>query len=171
MGLKSIWCCSVLCLMVLGIGCGNQTQSGIGRVSPTANSQVALYSISTSKPGKIAVQFGPDTNYGLTTWAQPLQNGTTGLFVAGMKASTPYHLRAVVQFSDGTQFVDSDHLFTTGALDPQQAPTISATTTQGMTPQSGVELLDLIGGNSRPTITDLEGNEFPPIRSNSSTPL
>ena len=158
MGLKSILCCSILGLMVFGAGCGNQTQSGIGRVSPTANAQVALYSISTSKPGKVAVQFGPDMNYGFTTWTQPLQGGMTNLFVAGMKANTPYHMRAVVQLTDGTQFVDGDHLFATGALDPQQAPTITTMTTLGMTPQSGVELLDLVGGNSRPTITDLSGN-------------
>ena len=65
------------------------------------------------------------------------------------------HMRAVVQFSDGTEFTDSDHLFTTGAIDPAQAPTITASTSPGMTPQSGVELLDLVSGYARPTIADL----------------
>ncbi len=130
----------------------------VGKVSPTANPQVALYSISTTAPGNVSIQFGPDTNYGLTTWAQPASpSGVTNLFVAGMRANSPYHMRAVVQLSDGTQLTDADHLFTTSALDPTQVPTITATTTEGMTPQSGVELLDLIGGNSRPTITDLSG--------------
>ena len=130
-----------------------------GKVSPTANVQVALYSILTGAPGNVSVQFGLDTNYGLTTWTQPsAEGGVANLLVAGMKASTPYHMRAIVQFSDGTEFTDSDHLFTTGAVDPAQAPTITTTTTPGMTPQSGVELLDLVSGNARPTIADLSGN-------------
>jgi arylsulfate sulfotransferase len=130
-----------------------------GKVSPTANVQVALYSISTVAAGNVSVQFGLDTNYGLTTWMQPSpEGGVANLVVAGMKASTPYHMRAVVQFSDGTQFTDTDHLFTTGAVDPAQAPTIITTTTPGMTPESGVELLALVSGNARPTIADLSGN-------------
>jgi hypothetical protein len=120
---------------------------------------VALYSVRTSVLGSVSVQFGLDTNYGLMTWAQPASpGGMTNLFVAGMKAITSYHLRAVVQLSDGTQLVDDDHLFTTGALDPIQVPTIITTSTLGTTPQSGVELLDLVTGNSRPTIADLSGN-------------
>jgi arylsulfate sulfotransferase len=164
MRLKSLCSCSVLCLIVCATGCGNQTSSPtskvalVGKVSSTANPQVALYSISTTAPGNVSVQFGPDTNYGLTTWAQPVSSAeATNLFVAGMRANAAYHMRAVVQLSDGTQVKDADHLFTTSALDPAQVPTITATTTQGMKPQSGVELLDLVGGNSRPTIADLNG--------------
>jgi len=160
MGLKTLCFCSVLCLIVWATGCGSgQTSPLVGNVSATANPQVAVYSVSTSAPGDVSVQFGLDTNYGLTTSTQPsTQGGMTNLLVAGMKASTLYHMRAVVQFTDGTQFFDNDHSFTTGAVDPKQTPTITATTTPGMTPQSGVELLDLIGGNSRPAIADLDGN-------------
>src|ERR1700733_10077874 len=160
MGLKTLCFYSVLCLIVWATGCGGgQSSSLVGKVSATANPQVAVYSVSTSAPGDVSVQFGLDTNYGLTTSTQPSpEGGMTNLLVAGMKANTLYHMRAVVQFTDGTQFFDNDHSFTTGALDPKQTPTITATTTPGMTPQSGVELLDLIGGNSRPAITDLEGN-------------
>jgi arylsulfate sulfotransferase len=158
MPLKSIYVCSVLCLIVCAIGCGNQT-SPVGQVSSTANPQVALYSVRTSAAGTVSVQFGPDTNYGLTTSTQSsTPGGVINFFVAGMKASTPYHMRAVVQLSDGTKLMDADHLFTTGAVDPTQVPKITTATTAGMTPQSGVELLDLVSGNSRPTITDLSGN-------------
>ncbi len=85
------------------------------------------------------------------------------LFVAGMKGNTQYHMRGVVQFSDGSQFVDADQLFTTGAVPAAQLPAITATTTAGMTPQSGVELLDLVGAGGAATtsplvITDLDGN-------------
>ena len=130
-----------------------------GQVSTTANPQVALYSIAPGAPGDVSVEFGLDTDYGLTTWAQPsLGSGALGLFVAGMKANMPYHMRAVVQFSDGAQFTDADHLFTMSAVDSAQPPRITATTTPGMTPQGGIELLDLVAGTARPTITDLSGN-------------
>jgi arylsulfate sulfotransferase len=130
-----------------------------GQVSPTANPQVALYSIAPAAPATVSVQFGVDTSYGLTTWTQPSpESGALSLFVAGMKANMPYHMRAVVQFSDGTQFADADHLFTTSADDSAPPPLITASTTLGMTPQGGVELLDLVVGAARPTITDLDGN-------------
>jgi arylsulfate sulfotransferase len=81
------------------------------------------------------------------------------VFVAGMKGNTLYHMRGVVQFSDGSQFVDADQTFTTGALPAAQLPAITATTTAGMTPQSGVELLDLAEGATSPLlVTDLGGN-------------
>ena len=134
-----------------------------GQVSATANVQVALYTIAPPTAGNVLVQFGLDTNYGLTTWTQPVPTGggAVSVFVAGMKGNTLYHMRGVVQFSDGSQFMDADQTFTTGALPPAQLPAITATTTAGMTPQSGVELLDLVGGATTVSplvVTDLGGN-------------
>ena len=130
-----------------------------GQVSLTVNPQVALYSIAPGAAANVSVQFGVDTNYGLTTWTQPSpESGALSLFVAGMKANMPYHMRAVVQFSDGAQFTDTDHLFTTSAVDSAQLPLITASTTPGKAPQGGVELLDLVTGTARPTITDLSGD-------------
>ncbi len=138
-----------------------------GQVSATANVQVALYSISPGAPANVSVQFGLDTNYGLTTWAQPVpQNGgSVSLFVAGMLQNSSYHLRGVVQFSDGTQFIGMDQPFATDAISTTLLPTIETTTTPGMTPQSGVELLDAIAGTvlastvaTPPVVTDLSGN-------------
>jgi arylsulfate sulfotransferase len=134
-----------------------------GQVSATANVQVALYTIAPPTAGNVLVQFGPDTNYGLTTWARPVPSGggAVSLFVAGMKGNTLYHMRGVVQFSDGSQFVDADQTFTTGALPAAQLPAITTTTTTGMTPQSGVELLDLVAGATTVSplvITDLDGS-------------
>ena len=137
-----------------------------GRVSATVNPQVALYTISPGAAAKVSVHFGPDTNYGLRTWAQPAppDGGAVSLFVAGMKAITLYHMRAEVRFSDGSQFTDADQIFETGALTPTaQTPAITAITTPGRTPQSGVELLDLVSGGpgklSPPVlVTDLDGN-------------
>jgi hypothetical protein len=134
-----------------------------GQVAATDNVQVALYSISPAAAGKVSVQFGLNANYALTTWVQPVSQGggPISLFVAGMKGNTLYHMRGVVQFSDGTQYMDPDMTFTTGAYPTAQEPSITASTTAGMTPQSGVELLDLLGGGAKvapAVMTDLEGN-------------
>jgi arylsulfate sulfotransferase len=134
-----------------------------GQVSTTANPQVALYTISPASAGNVSVQFGIDTNYGQTTWTQPVPQGggLVSIFVAGMKASTLYRMRGVVQFSDMTEFLDTDQMFTTGSYPAAQLPAITATTTPGMTPQGGVELLDLVGGNvsiAPVIVTDVDGN-------------
>jgi arylsulfate sulfotransferase len=136
-----------------------------GQFANTNNVQVAQYAVSTAASAKVSVQFGLDTSYGLTTWTQPTPQlgGPVSLFVAGMKASTPYHMRGVLQFADGTQFLDADQTFTTGALPANLVPTITTTTTPGMTPQSGVELLDMVvitpaGKLPESVVTDLSGN-------------
>jgi arylsulfate sulfotransferase len=134
-----------------------------GTLAPTANGQVALYTISPVAAGNVSVQFGLETNYGLTTWAQPVPTGggPVSLFVAGMKANTLYHIRGVVQFADGSQFLDADQQFTTVGLPTAVLPVISTTMTSGMTPQSGVELVDLVNGPTTVApvvVTDLEGN-------------
>lgn len=134
-----------------------------GQVTATPNVQVAEYTVAPAAAGNVSVQFGLDTNYALTTWSQPVPQGggPVSLFVAGMKGNTLYHIRGSVQFADGTQFTDADQTFTTGAYPTAQEPSITATTTAGMTPQGGVELLDLVGGGATvapAVITDLEGN-------------
>lgn len=134
-----------------------------GTVATTANVQVALYSIAPAAAGNVSVQFGLDTTYGLTTWTQPVPQGggAVPIFVAGMKANTLYHMRGVVQFADGSKFMDADQTFTTQSLPAAQLPAITATTTAGMTPQSGVELLDLVAGPSTVApvvVTDINGN-------------
>jgi arylsulfate sulfotransferase len=130
-----------------------------GTVTTTANPQVALYTVTPSSAGNVSVQFGTDTTYGLTTWTQASTGSAIGLLVAGMRPNTEYHMRAVVQFSDGAQFSDADHTFTANVSNEDlQAPVITATTTPGFTPQGGVELLALASGSARPTVTDLNGN-------------
>jgi arylsulfate sulfotransferase len=136
---------------------------GPGQISATANPQVATYTVAPAASGNVSVQFGPDSNYGLTTWTQPVPagGGTVSLFVAGMKGNTLYHMKGIVDFSDGTQFTDVDQTFTTTGIPSAQLPAIAVTTTPGMTPQSGVELLDLIGGSATVApvaVTDLNGN-------------
>ena len=134
-----------------------------GSVTQTSNPQVASYAISPAAAGNVSVQFGTDTNYGLTTWTQPVPTGggAVSLFIAGMKASTPYHMRGVVAFTDGSQYTDADTVFTTGTVPTTKLPTITVTTTPGATPQGGVELLDLVGGSATivpVAVSDLQGN-------------
>jgi arylsulfate sulfotransferase len=137
----------------------------LATVAATANPQVALLTIASPDNSNVFVQFGPTTTYGLTTWTQPAApaTGPVRLFVAGMLANTLYHVRAVIQFSDGSQFMDADQVFTTGALPPNQLPALTATTTPGMTPQSGIELLDMLATTPGSTAlgvaaSDLSGN-------------
>ena len=84
----------------------------------------------------VSIEFGLDTNYGLQTSAQsiPTGGGQLNILVAGMRASTPYHMRAVAQLPDGSQFTDSDHVFTTAAIPSGLVPNVVAATTPGMTP-------------------------------------
>jgi arylsulfate sulfotransferase len=138
------------------------TVLSVGQVSPTNNPQVAQYSITPPRDANVSIQFGPDTNYGLETWSQPTPagGGAVSLLVAGMRAFTTYHMRAVVNFSDGTQYLDSDQTFTTGGLPggPVQA---TVTLTNGLSPTPGVELVDALGGSHGQPIgyvLDLEGN-------------
>jgi arylsulfate sulfotransferase len=135
-----------------------------GTVSSTANPLVASYSIVAPEGASVCVQFGPDTNYGFTTWLEPAppSGGVVRLLVAGMRASSAYHMRAVIQLADGTRIMGVDHVFTTGPLPADRLPTITVTQVGGMTPASGIELLSLINlgsGNQLTTVaTDLFGH-------------
>ncbi len=131
-----------------------------GGVTATGNPLVAQYSILTFPGSTVTVQFGPDVSYGLKTSAVPASAGApTTILVAGMKASSTYHVQGLVQLPDGTQFTDADTAFTTGALSAAQIPAITATTAAGATPASGVELLALNGGSAVNVVaTDLQGN-------------
>ncbi len=68
-------------------------------------------------------------------------------------------MRAMLMLADGTEFDDLDHTFTTGTVSAASLRNLLATTTPGATPQSGVELLDLIPGSaSSVAVADLGGN-------------
>jgi arylsulfate sulfotransferase len=131
-----------------------------GQVTTTNSSQVALYTISPPASADVSIEFGTDTSYGLNTWTQPTASGggPVSIFVAGMRTNTLYHMRAVVQFTNGTQFMDSDHTFTAIGLPSNQLPTVTTSTTPGSTPQPGVEVLDITRGDAPVFVTDLAGN-------------
>ncbi len=132
-----------------------------GQVTSTGNPQVALYTMTLPFPGAMTINFGPDSTYGLRTWTQStaVANGQVSIFVAGMRASSTYHMQATVQFTNSITIRDVDHTFTTGPVPSNMSLNVSATTTPGTTSQSGLELLNPISGKPNGiVITDLAGN-------------
>jgi hypothetical protein len=76
-----------------------------------------------------------------------------------MLPNTTYHMQASVNFVNHLQATDSDHTFTTGNLPANMTPTLTATTSPGMTPQPGVEMLNPVNGTPQGIfISDLQGN-------------
>lgn len=130
-----------------------------GTVTATNNPQVAQYSITLPYPGSVTVNFGTGTTYGRQTWTRTTTNNgqTMTILVAGMLPNTLYHMQAAVQLTNGPSVTDVDHTFTTGT--PEVQPNLLVTTTPGMTPQSGIEQLTLIGSPANGIVdTDLQGN-------------
>ena len=140
---------------------GTAAAPPVGQVTATDNPQVALYTMTLPFPGAATINFGTDTHYGLQTWTQSTQapGGTVSIFVAGMRASTAYHMQAAVKFANGIAANDADHTFTTNAVPAKMQLNVTTTTTPGMTPQSGLEFLNPISGSpSGIIVTDLAGN-------------
>lgn len=129
----------------------------VGVVLSTDNPQVAKYSFTSPVDASVTIEFGLDTGYGLRTWSlRTPPGGQVDVLVAGMRAFTTYHLRAIVELPDGVTHLDADHTFTTGGLPPDQIPSMTVTRSSSLTPQPGVQLLDLL--RTRPVVTDLDGN-------------
>ncbi|HUY81444.1 MAG TPA: aryl-sulfate sulfotransferase [Acidobacteriaceae bacterium] len=146
-------------------GLGVQLSGGQSLVTATWNPVVALYSYQPNVQGMVHVEFGPDTSYGTITSsvATPSSGGPVQIFVAGMKQNTTYHMRAVVNESDGTIVDDQDHTFTTSSFPADMLPTLTATTAAGQTPQPGIELADATNSTTNSNYlgayaTDLSGN-------------
>jgi arylsulfate sulfotransferase len=141
-------------------GVASVTVVAPGQVTGTANAQVALYTIAPPVAAAVTIQFGLSTTYGLSTSTQTAAGGAApiGTFVAGMQANSVYHMRATLQMPDGSTLNDLDQTFSTGAL-PAGIAQLTATTTSGMTPQPGLEMLDLLeGGGPGVVVSDLSGN-------------
>ena len=130
-----------------------------GTVTSTNNPQVALYTMTLPFPGSMTVNFGTSTSYGTSTWSQSVDAaGPISIFVAGMMASTTYHMAATVELGNSVTSTDTDHTFTTGALPAGVLSNISATTAPGMTPQPGIEALNTLSNPDFLTVIDLAGN-------------
>lgn len=134
-----------------------------GVVTSTGHPLVAKYSVSIPRDAKVTIEFGPDLNYERQTWTRPTPagGGQVDILVAGMRQFNSYHLRAIIEFPEGSQFLDADHLFTTGGLPAARVPQITVTHPAAGPANGGVELLDLLGGTTNQVlaaVTDLDGN-------------
>jgi arylsulfate sulfotransferase len=127
-----------------------------GLVSATQNPLVARYAIVPPHSGNVTIEFGPDTKYGLQTATGRQES----VLVAGMRQFTTYHLRARIDFDDGTQMYDSDHTFTTGGLPPARAPQVTVTWPGGLEPNPGIELLDAVSLTSIPNTDPVDAAAF-----------
>ena len=156
---------------------------GPGTVSTTTNPLVAQYSIVASDGGNVKIEFGLDTTYGRETWsrAAPSGGGLVNILVAGMRMSSTYHMRAVVDLPGGKQMEDVDHTFQTGTLPSNRIPQITVSSSGNLAPNPGVELLTLnnTGLTANPlmaVVTDLQGNviwyyDLDPTGTNKETPF
>lgn len=154
-----------------------------GTVSNTNNPLVAQYSMTVPDGGSVKINFGPDTSYGLDTWTRnaPTGGGPVNILVAGMRASSTYHMQAVVDLPGGLQFQSVDHTFQTGALPANRIPQIAVSSSGSLAPNPGVELLTLnnTGLTTNPlmaVVTDLQGNviwyyDLDPTGTNKQTPF
>jgi arylsulfate sulfotransferase len=161
------------CLIVLALmtGCGaGPTASPLmeGTVTGTQNPLVAMYTIRTGCPGQMMVEFGPTTSYGRSTAWYSVTASYTSVEVAGMKASTTYHMRAQVQCAgNSTASTSPDITFKTGPLPSSSSlvfPQIAVSRPNpslSSTENPGIEYIDVTVGNT-PALpiffTDRDGN-------------
>ena len=130
-------------------------------ITPTNHPQVAKFTITLPPSSSAAVEFGLDTSYGFWTSriAAPAGGGAVSFLVAGMKASTLYHMRARVELLNGWWTTTPDQTFQTGALPPAGVlPTLNAAIAPGQTPSPGVELVNVIDPIGVSVVCDFDAN-------------
>jgi arylsulfate sulfotransferase len=156
----------ILCVLLAGCGTGSGDNPKIFHVAlaSTPHPMVAQYTVGSGCSGQVMVEFGPDTNYGRTTAWYPITAGKDlTIQVAGMRASTTYHMRSQRQCSGNTTASD-DATFTTGAPPSKPFPALQISRPNPAVSPSenpGIELVDTIGPTSNQIqafFTDRDGN-------------
>ena len=139
------------------------------KIATTQNPLVAAYFIVAGGGGTALamVEFGTTTAYGRQTAWYPLSGpgGSGAIYVAGMRASTTYHMKAHVKNSTSTWESD-DRTFTTGPLPPSLTfPTLTVTRPNPSltsTESPGIEELNLVTFFPQPVVqalfADRDGN-------------
>lgn len=158
---------SILCTLTVACGGGNSSTPSVTRasVASTQNPLVAQVSVVSSCNGTAIVEFGPDTTYGRVTAAYPVQAGSSGvnILVAGMRASTAYHMLPSVQ-CDGSTVPYHDLVFQTGPLPslPFPSMTVARPSPSTSSPENpGIEMMDVIAPTANEMqayFTDRDGN-------------
>ncbi len=140
---------SAACALMMA--CGGAINSPIvkGTVMGTNNPLVAQYTLTSGCVGQAMVEFGPDTSYGRSTNWVTVPGGyhTVNILVAGMRASTTYHMRSNLQCSSSTEnIISADSTFTTGPLPSIPFPpmTVTRPNPSSSSPENpGIELMDI----------------------------
>ena len=154
----------IVCVFL--VACGVVTDPApIALVTNTQNPLVAQFWVGSACAGQAMVEFGPDTSYGRTTawYSVSSHYRKTSILVAGMKASTIYHMRAQVQCV-GNTVPSEDFTFATGPLPSIPFPTLQVTRPNpglATSESPGIELVNLIVPNSstmQSFFTDRDGN-------------
>src|SRR5215471_13993718 len=82
-----------LCCFFAACGSSNSTQALKVNVANSANPLVAQVKIGSGCTGQVMVEFGLDTSYGRSTSWYSIDSAPITVQVAGMRASTVYHMR------------------------------------------------------------------------------
>lgn len=149
---KAVFLLAMLIASAFMIACGGGNDvppAPVVSVSKTQNPLVAEYSIATGCSGQAMVEFGPDTSYGRSTAWYPVVGNyiSTPILVAGMKASTTYHMRAETQCLGNTTANSEDLTFKTGPLPSVPFPKLTVTRPNpSLSSQEnpGIELVDIL---------------------------
>jgi arylsulfate sulfotransferase len=154
---------SMACALMAGCGAGSDIPPApVVAVSSTQNPLVAQYTVATGCAGQAMVEFGPDTSYGRSTAWYPVSGKyvQTPILVAGMRASTTYHMRSQVQCA-GNIATSKDLTFTTGPLPSIPFPTLTVTRPNpslSSTENPGIESIDVTVPSTPAFFTDRDGN-------------
>jgi arylsulfate sulfotransferase len=154
------------------IGCGGAASDAAqprAYVQATIHPLVAQFNVASPCSGQAMVEFGPDTSYGRSTaWypVSPMFSAAhtfqqTNILVAGMRASTTYHMSSQVQCAGGATFNTPDLTFTTGALPSLTLPvqTVTRPSPSPSSPENpGIELVDVIASGTPALFTDRDAN-------------
>src|ERR1700677_1730283 len=128
---------AIFAACIVAVGCGGSKFNdppGVASatVASTQNPLVAKFSVTTALgcAGQVMVEFGPDTSYGRSTSWYPASAAlqTSSILVAGMRASTTYHMRVQAQAlcnGNTNTFTGTDVIFSTGALPALAFPTMA----------------------------------------------
>jgi hypothetical protein len=155
---------------VLMLACGGSSSTkaptATGSVAKTPNPLVAQYSLTAGCDGSALVNFGPDTSYGRSTnWVQVSANQKKDLLVAGMRASTTYHMQAqTICFGSNQLAVTPDTTFKTGPLPSTPFPqmTVSRPNSSSASAENpGIELVNIFAPGAplvQTYVTDRDGN-------------
>lgn len=158
---------TAVCNVLVACGTANPETPKV-TIAATQNPLVAQYTLAPFCVGQAMVEFGPDTSYGRSTPWYPTQGFAVTILVAGMKASTTYHMRSQFQCYDisARTGTTEDQTFTTGPLPSIPFPKLTVSRPNPSLSSSenpGIELVDLIdagaaSGIMKAVITDRDAN-------------